>query len=88
MDALTQAMSEYARAIRGDWSDFDGRTMRSVIDSWVDEIRVPSDESLAYWRGRMNLCLTGGGHWCGPWKGHCSSGEEDWDCNCPCTEDD
>lgn len=87
MDALTQTMSEYAQAIRGDWSDFDGRTMRDVIDEWVAEIKVPRDESLAYWRGKMNLCLSGGGHWCGRY-GHCSSGDEDWDCNCPCTEDD
>lgn len=30
MSALTQTMTEYAQAIRGDWSDFDGRSERDL----------------------------------------------------------
>lgn len=70
--ALEQAMLEYAQAIRGDWSEFDGRSERDVIEMWVSEIRNPSDTTLEQWRDRLGICPDGNGHWAGfGWYGHC-----------------
>lgn len=69
---LTRAMLEYAQAIRGDWSDFDGRSERDVIEGWVGEIRNPTDTSLEEWRDSLNLCPDGNAHWAGRW-GHCTA---------------
>jgi hypothetical protein len=71
--ALTEAMLEYAQAIRGDWSDFDGRSERNVIESWVHELRTPEDVTLADWRDRLGICPDGNGHWAGFMWGHCTS---------------
>lgn len=85
--ALKQAMFEYAQAIRGDWSDFDGRSERDVIESWIAELENPNDaHTIEYWRNELSMCFNGYGHWCGSW-GHCSVGDMDWDCNCPCVSD-
>lgn len=87
MEALKQAMFEYAQAIRGDWSDFDGRSERHVIESWIAELDNPDEtHTVEYWRNCLNLCSMGYGHWCGPWKGFCEVGDPEWNCNCPCTE--
>lgn len=73
MSALTQVMQEYASAIRGDWSDFDGRSERDVIESWIEEINNPSGTDLPRWRDRLGLCPDGNGHWAGfGYYGHCS----------------
>lgn len=70
--ALRQAMLEYAQAIRGDWSDFDGRSERDVIESWVCEMDAPQEEhTLLWWRDYLNLCPDGNGHWAGFRWGHC-----------------
>lgn len=71
MEALKQAMLEYAQAIRGDWSNFDGRSERGVIESWVAEMDNPTDTSLEQWRDRLNICPDGNGHWAGFRWGHC-----------------
>ena len=79
MSALTQAMTEYGQAIRGDWSNFDGRSERAVIESWVREIETPDpSHGIEWWRRELGICMTGGSHWCGRW-GYC-----DADCGCPC----
>jgi hypothetical protein len=71
MDALTQALREYASAIRGDWSDFDGRTGRDVIERWAWEFEKPDPEhTIEWWRGYLGICPDGNGHWAGSW-GHC-----------------
>lgn len=73
MSGLTDAMLEYAQAIRGDWSDFDGRSERDVIYSWVSELNNPTDKTLDQWRVELGICLDGNGHWAGfGWSGHCS----------------
>lgn len=79
--ALRQAMLEYAQAIRGDWSDFDGRSERDIIESWVCEMDVPYPEehTLMWWRDQLNLCPDGNGHWAGTRWGHCREEE------CPTT---
>ncbi|GLU88914.1 hypothetical protein Agsp01_11690 [Agromyces sp. NBRC 114283] len=71
MSALTEAMQEYANAIRGDWSDFDGRSERNVIESWIEEINTPTDTTLEQWRDQLGLCPDGNGHWAGLRWGHC-----------------
>ncbi|GAA1788137.1 hypothetical protein [Agromyces lapidis] len=71
MSALTEAMQEYANAIRGDWSDFDGRSERDVIEDWIGEIDNPSDKTLEQWRDQLGLCPDGNGHWAGFKWGNC-----------------
>jgi hypothetical protein len=66
-------MQEYANAIRGDWSDFDGRSERSVIEGWIAEIENPRGVTLEQWRNLLGLCPDGNGHWGGAW-GHCDNG--------------
>lgn len=76
VEALQQAMLEYAQAIRGDWSDFDGRSERDVIESWVAELRSPDEShTLAWWRDRLGICPDGNGHWAGFRWGHCHRDE-------------
>lgn len=72
MSDLTQAMKEYAQAIRGDWSAFDGRSERDVIESWISEIEKPTGKTLDEWRQNLGVCLDGNGHWSGVRWGHCS----------------
>ncbi len=73
MSALTEVMQEYAHAIRGDWSLFDGRSERDVIESWISEIEHPSETTLAEWRDRLGVCPDGNGHWAGIKWGHCTT---------------
>lgn len=72
MSALTTAMQEYADAIRGDWSNFDGRSERDVIESWISEIEKPTETTLEEWRDRLGVCPDGNGHWAGTRWGHCT----------------
>lgn len=80
-EVVLQAMTEYAQAVRGDWSDFDGRSNKAVLEEFVDELREPR-RGIEQWRAWLNVCTAGGGHWCGHW-GYC-----DDSCGCvPCAED-
>lgn len=66
MSAVTEAMLEWALAIRGDWSDIDGRSVKAVIEDWVQAIdcREPQASwTLAQHRADLGLCPEGGGHW-------------------------
>jgi len=73
---LQNAMIEYSQAIRGDWSMFDGRTERDIIESWVEELRSPDHaHTLAWWRDELGICPDGNGHWSGFKWGHCSKEE-------------
>lgn len=69
---LTQAMREYAQAIRGDWSDFDGRSERDVIEGWAAEIDNPTGKTLEQWRNELGVCPDGNGHWAGIRWGNCT----------------
>lgn len=69
--AILQAMDEYGEAIRGDWSDFDGRSERRVIQDWTADIRAGrTDRDIGWYRNDLGICMAGGGHWCGHW-GYC-----------------
>ena len=62
--AVLQAMGEYANAIRGDWSDFDGRSEKIIINDWVGELRNPDPSHDIEWhRIDLGICRSGGGHW-------------------------
>ena len=80
-EVVLQAMTEYAQAVRGNWSDFDGRGNRAIMEDFVAELRDP-EMTIEEWRNHLGICTAGGGHWCGYW-GHC-----DAVCGCvPCAED-
>lgn len=75
---LPAIIREWGSAIRGDWSDFDGRTGQGVMEEfadWIEGKDLPKSMKAA--RDRLNLCLAGEGHWCGTW-GHC----EMYECEC------
>ena len=80
---ILQAMDEYGEAIRGDWSNFDGRSEKAVIQGWTADIRAgDNDRDIDWYRNDLRICKGGGGHWCGRW-GHCYNG-----CGClPCDAD-
>lgn len=71
LEALTQAMLEYAQAIRGDWNEFDERSEKNIIERWVDEIRNPTTQTIEQWRDDLGICPDGNGHWSGFKWGHC-----------------
>lgn len=76
LDILAQAMREYASAIRGDWSDFDGRSERDIIEGWVAEIQSEHPaKTLSQWRDELGICPDGKGHWAGFRWGHCREGD-------------
>ena len=59
-DVLTAAQ-EIGQAYRGDWSDFDGRTLRDQMNELANI--ADGTESLAQYRRSNGLCPVGGGHW-------------------------
>lgn len=66
MSAVTQAMTEWASAIRGDWSEVDGRAVKATIEDWVralDGIEPYASWTIARHRADTDLCPYGGGHW-------------------------
>lgn len=52
---------QVGRAYRGDWSDFDGRTLRTALDA-LDEV-VAGAMSAERYRSLEGLCPAGQGHW-------------------------
>ena len=76
-----RVLREYGQAIRGDWAELDGRSVRSTLDDiahWIEEPDdYPGDETA---RRILGICVTGGGHWCGSYHGYCN---DLYDCGCP-----
>ena len=48
--------------MRGDWSNVDGRTMRSDLEEVADAIDNP-EADIASIRVSLGICPFGGGHW-------------------------
>ena len=72
-EVIAQVLTEYGAALRGDWSNFDGRSARSVLDDLASELRgTRGPNTLAQHRDEIGLCPDGGGHWGGSW-GHCDT---------------
>ena len=55
-------LREYGGAIRGDWSDLDGRSVRANLDDLAD-LLDQRDVDVTLERIRLGLCEFGGGHW-------------------------
>jgi hypothetical protein len=70
----TTVLREYGQAIRGDWSDVDGRGVRADLDTLADWIDSPDTApSLTQMRDRVGVCPAGNGHWSGDWYGYCTA---------------
>lgn len=84
MSALAQAISEYGSAIRGDWSDLDGRSVQCQMAEFSSAASggPEADWDIDQWRASMGVCPDGGGHWTGSW-GHCETDE-----GCPSLRDE
>ena len=72
-ETIAQVLEEYGAALRGDWSDFDGRSARAVLDDLAAELRgTRAPHTLEQHRFELGLCRDGDGHW----DQYC----EDYDC--------
>jgi len=72
---IAQVLIEYGDALRGDWSDFDGRGAKSVLHGLASELKGDTGAHDIDWhRNDIGLCPDGNGHWGGRW-GHCDSHE-------------
>ena len=68
LPATRKAIKELASAWRGDWNDFDGRTLR---DQLKEVIQIEDHViGLPEFRIRNGLCEAGNGHW----VDHCDKG--------------
>lgn len=77
--AVADVIRQYGHAMRGDWSEVDGRTVRDDMEeiaSWIENDSYPGD---AMARQVLGVCGMGDGHWCGNWKGYC----KEYKCGCP-----
>ena len=68
MTTILDILDEYAQAIRGSWGDIDGRSMKLQINEVTDWIRENGITDLTEfevkkWRYRLNICISGEGHW-------------------------
>lgn len=63
--ALT-ALHEYAKCLRGDWSDFDGRSNLAAIEEFISALRGEghfANWTIEQWRADNGICPTTGDHW-------------------------
>lgn len=64
----TNILREYGEAIRGDWSEIDGRTVRDQLDYLAELIETNHNAELTEQeaiecRDSLGICLEGNGHW-------------------------
>ena len=72
-ETIAQVLDEYGQALRGDWSEFDGRSALSVLGDLASELRGTREpHTIEQHRNEIGLCPDGGGHWGGRW-GHCDT---------------
>ena len=57
-----RVLREYGAAVRHDWSEIDGRSIRDGLGAIADAIEADDgeDEALRRWVG---ICPAGSGHW-------------------------
>lgn len=65
---VSDIISEYGQAVRGDWGSIDGRSVRDDMDTMSLIVRKYGDMELppkayAYLAYQFGLCVNGGGHW-------------------------
>jgi hypothetical protein len=58
-----QLLYEYGQAIRDDWSEVDGRSVRNDLEEVADMIDNDNMYDEQDFRKRLNLCSKGKGHW-------------------------
>ena len=61
--SVASVVREYGMAMRGDWSEVDGRSVRDVMDEiadWIESASYPGDEAA---RNMLGICQSGRGHW-------------------------
>jgi hypothetical protein len=74
-EVIAQALREYGNAIRGDWSELDGRSVKSQLEEFASALNgdANSNEDINWWRMSAGICPDGGGHWSGKWYGYCET---------------
>lgn len=78
---VAQGLTEYGEAIRGDWSELDGRSVRGQLD-YLSALLVGetgADTTIEQVRSRLGICPQGGGHWtqyCGESYTSCATKKE------------
>jgi hypothetical protein len=65
------ALSVLGSAWRGDWSEFDGRTLRDQLDSWIG-MKDRGDDPEA-WLRSWGVCPV-----CRSWRDYCDERETHW----------
>jgi DNA-binding protein Fis len=79
-EQVSKVLREYGQAIRGDWSEIDGRSVRNDMEEiarWVEDpsllgaLQYGGNEGLRAARYTVGICPEGGGHW----DHYC---EDDW----------
>lgn len=63
---VTALIQQYGQAWRGDWSDCDGRTIRTEMNylaGLIEQAASGEPIDLAEARREFSLCPNGGGHW-------------------------
>lgn len=71
--ALADLLREYGNAWRGDWSDCDGRAIKSemgYVAGLIVQVSEGGGLDVAEARRELGLCAGGRGHW----MDHCDSG--------------
>lgn len=62
VDDVADVIEEYGEAIRGGWSELDGRTVRNHLEFLAEQVRDPLF-TVADLRQTVGICLRGNGHW-------------------------
>lgn len=66
-ETAIKMLTELSDAWRGDWADFDGRTLRYQIQDVISVLNGNSNMTIDEFRSECNLCEGGGGHWREGW---------------------
>ena len=67
--AVAIALEKLGAAYRGDWHDFDGRSLRRELDELARALRSPETFDVAAWCRREEICPI-----CESWIEHCHEG--------------
>ena len=62
-DAVIAVLGEYGQAFRGDWSEIDGRAVRSDMELLASSLEGHDIGSIESLRQGLGLCPLGKGHW-------------------------
>lgn len=60
---VAQALDEYGSAMRGDWSDIDGRSVLMDMGGLARLLYTSESGDIGQLRNQLGLCAQGGGHW-------------------------